>query len=550
MVQLHADRVALAYDARPVVHDFNLEIEEGKVTTIIGPNGCGKSTVLKSMARLLRPTSGAVYLDGSAVHSMPTREVARQVGLLSQSSELPEGVTVEDLVQRGRYPHQAFLQPPSKQDTIAVNRAIELAGMGELRHRPVNELSGGQRQRAWIAMVLAQETPILLLDEPTTYLDLSHQLEVMELVERLNREEGRTIVMVLHDINEAARVSHRIVAMRDGRIMGDGTPAEVLTSDILSKLFGVDCDLIPMADEVPSCGFCMPRSRAGAERRDTGISNQGFEISRASTGYGKSIISSNLTMSIPGGMITALVGPNACGKSTLMRTCARLQKLGAGTIHLDGRSIASGTHKELARRLALLSQDPTVPGDVLVEDLVLAGRSPHQGFLRRWTAEDEAIVDWAIRTCGLVDLRFRPLGSLSGGQRQRAWIAMSLVQDTDVLLLDEPTTFLDIASQVDLLDIIWKLNREQGKTVVMVIHDINLAARYADHIIAMRDGKVIAQGTPTTVVTCPLMRLIFDIESDVLKHPELGTPLMIPLRASTGSIAGSEQVQVESLAVV
>lgn len=537
MFQLRADAVSLAYDARPVVHDFSLDIEEGKVTTIIGPNGCGKSTVLRSMARLLRPTNGAVYLDGAAIHTMPSRDVAKRIGLLSQTAQVPEGVTVEDLVHRGRYPHQAFLQPPSRQDTIAVHKAIDLAGMGDLRLRAVNELSGGQRQRAWIAMALAQETPILLLDEPTTYLDLAHQLEVMELVERLNREEGRTIVMVLHDINEAARVSHRIVAMREGRIIGDGSPAEVLTPELLSRLFGVECDVIATESQDQTRGYCMPRSMAGCECLERKGTNQGFEIDRVATGYGKSIISSDLSMTIPGGKITALVGPNACGKSTLMRTCARLQKMGAGTIHLDGRSIGSGSHKELARRLALLSQDPSVPGDILVEDLVLAGRNPHQGFLRRWSADDEAIVNWAIETCGIAEFRFRPLGSLSGGQRQRAWIAMSLVQDTDVLLLDEPTTFLDIASQVSLLDIIWKLNREQGKTVVMVIHDINLAARYADHIIAMRDGKVIAQGTPTTVVTCPLMRMIFDIESDVLRHPELGTPLMIPLRtASSGQL--------------
>jgi iron complex transport system ATP-binding protein len=534
MSQLAANRIALAYDDRPVVADFDLVVEEGAITTIIGPNGCGKSTVLRALARLMKPAKGAVLLDGQAIHELPSREVAKRLGLLSQQATVPDGVTVAELALRGRYPHQAFFQPPSERDTFAVERALELSGMTDLRDRPVQELSGGQRQRAWIAMALAQETPILLLDEPTTYLDIAHQLEVMDLVERLNREEGRTIVMVLHDINEAARVSDRLVAMRDGRVIGDGSPDDILTAELLGQLFGVACDVFPRPAVMGCQGYCVPRSLAGMARRDDDLAVNGFEIRQARTGYGRTVISDGLSLTIPGGRITAIVGPNACGKSTLMRTCARLQKLGAGTIHLDGASVLSGTHKALARRLALLNQEARAPEDVLVEDLVSAGRAPHQGLLRRWTREDEAMVDWALSTCGLDDLRFRPMGSLSGGQRQRAWIAMSLVQDTPVLMLDEPTTFLDIASQVDLLDIIWKLNREQGKTVVMVIHDINLAARYADNIIAMRDGKVIAQGTPGTVVTCPLMRLIFDVDADVFHHPESGTPLMIPLRTMAG----------------
>ncbi len=544
MTQLAAERISLAYDTATIVSDLDLTIEEGTITTIIGPNGCGKSTLLRALSRLMTPTSGAVMLDGQAIHDLPSREVAKRLGLLSQQAVVPDGVTVEELAHRGRYPHQAFLQPPTERDRQAVEHALDLAGMTGLRLRPVSELSGGQRQRAWIAMVLAQETPMLLLDEPTTYLDIAHQLEVMELVERLNRDEGRTIVMVLHDINEAARVSDRLVAMRDGRIVGDGTPTEVLQPELLTQLFGVACDVLPHPAPTRCAGYCVPRSQAMWGRAGERQGSTGFAISNARTGYGPTVVSDDLTLTIPGGRITALVGPNACGKSTLMRSCARLQKLGAGTIHLDGKSIASGSHKALARRLALLNQEASAPEDVLVEDLVTAGRTPHQGLLRRWTREDEEMVDWAIRQCRLEELRYRTVGSLSGGQRQRAWIAMSLVQDTPVLLLDEPTTFLDIAAQVDLLDIIWKLNREQGKTVVMVIHDINLAARYADHIVAMREGRIVAQGTPETVMTCPLLHRIFDVDADVLLHPELGTPMMVPLR----SVATVPPVAVQAAA--
>ena len=532
MSQLAAERITLAYEDTPVVFDLSLSIEPGTITTIIGPNGCGKSTLLRSLARLLNPTEGSVLLDGQAIDTMPSRDVARQLGLLSQQAIVPDGVTVSELALRGRYPHQAFFQPPTRHDTEAVDRALELSGMTELRDRPVAELSGGQRQRAWIAMALAQETPVLLLDEPTTFLDVAHQMEVMDLVVRLNREEGRTIVMVLHDINEAARVSDRLVAMRDGRIIGDGDPSDILTSDLLAELYGIDCDLLPHPAALRCPSYCVPRSLA-MRARASRDNSQGFNIVGARTGYGDMVVSDKLTLSIPGGKITAIVGPNGPGKSTLMRACARLQRLGAGSIELDGDNIARGSHRALARRLAMLGQEAAAPEDLLVEDVVSAGRTPHQGWLKRWTERDEEMVDWAIRTCGLDELRHREVGSLSGGQRQRVWIAMALVQDTQVLLLDEPTTYLDIAAQTDLLDLVWKLNHEQGKTIVMVIHDINLAARYADHIVAMRDGKIIAQGTPETVITCPLMRRIFDVDADVLVHPEHGTPMMIPLRSVT-----------------
>lgn len=532
MAQLTADNISLAYADRVIVDGLDLDIAEGTVTTIIGPNGCGKSTLLRSLARLMSPKKGAVLLDGQAIHELPSRAVAKQLGLLAQGAIVPDGVTVAELAMRGRYPHQSFFQPPTKRDAEAVEKALELAGMTDLRDRPVQQLSGGQRQRAWIAMALAQETPLLLLDEPTTFLDVAHQLEVMELVDRLNREEGRTIVMVLHDINEAARVSDRIVAMRDGRIIGDGAPSEILTPELLTRLFGVTCDVLPHPAPTRCPSYCVPRSYVrGATGRDREVST-GFAINGIRTGYQDVVVSDNLSLNIPGGRITALVGPNACGKSTLIRTCARLQRAQTGMIELDGKDIARGSHRDLAKRLAHLNQEASAPEDMLVEDLVMAGRRPHQGFLRRWTKDDEEIVDWAIRECRLEDLRFRPVGTLSGGQRQRAWIAMALVQDTPVLLLDEPTTFLDIAAQVELLDLVWRLNREQGKTIVMVIHDINLAAQYADHIVAMRDGRILAQGTPATVMTCPLLLRIFGIDADVVHHPELGTPLMVPRRMS------------------
>lgn len=242
--RLRAEALQVSYGAQPVVKGVDLALPAGEITAIIGPNGCGKSTLLRALARLLAPLAGVVMLDGADVHGRATREVARELGLLPQGATCPDGLTVEDLVARGRYPHRGRWRPWSAQDQEHVDAAIEQTTMGDLRGHLVDELSGGQRQRAWIAMALSQDTPTMLLDEPTTYLDLAHQIEVLDLLARLNRERGRTIVLVLHDLNEAARYADRIVAMRDGRIAADGSPAEVLTADTLEQVFGLRCQIL------------------------------------------------------------------------------------------------------------------------------------------------------------------------------------------------------------------------------------------------------------------------------------------------------------------
>ena len=526
---LQANNISIAYENKLIVDALNLEIREGEITTIIGPNGCGKTTLLRSLSRLLSPKKGHVLLEGQDIHAMHTTAVARKMGLLSQQAEVPDRITVAELVARGRDPPQKFLQTPNKADLAAVEKALELTDMVELRDRGVDELSGGQRQRAWIAMVLAQETPLLLLDEPTTYLDVAHEIEVMALVQKLNREEGRTVVMVLHDINHAASVSDRIIAMRDGRIIGDGTPDEVITSATVSELYGVACDVYPLQHGSGRARrFCVPRSRAGCGQCLFLTDPSGFMVHDVSTGYGKQMISTDLNLEIPGGMITAIVGPNACGKSTLLRTIGRLQKRGAGRILLDSNDVNRGSHRTFAKKLAMLSQGSLIPDLLTVEELVATGRQPHQSILQRWSVKDEEMVEWALEKCNLLDLRNVPMEQLSGGQRQRAWFAMSLVQDTPTLLLDEPTTFLDISAQIDLLDIVWQLNRDHKKTIVMVLHDLNMAARYADHIIAMREGKVVVQGPPALVVDNQVMKNVYGISSNILRDEHTGMPLMIP----------------------
>ncbi|MFJ6777634.1 ABC transporter ATP-binding protein [Streptomyces yangpuensis] len=242
---LAAREVTAGYDGRTVVDGLSLEIEPGRITALVGPNACGKSTLLKSMARLLPVASGSVLLDGRDIHALPTREVARRLGILPQTPIAPEGITVGDLVRRGRHPHQRFGRHGSPAEDLVVAEALEATGTAELIGRPVDQLSGGQRQRVWIALALAQETPTLLLDEPTTYLDIAHQIEVMDLLADLNERTGRTIVLVSHDLNQAALYASTIVALRDGRIVRRGSPHEVLTEQTVAEVFGLDCLVVP-----------------------------------------------------------------------------------------------------------------------------------------------------------------------------------------------------------------------------------------------------------------------------------------------------------------
>jgi len=550
MSRLQSRDVTLAYGDTPIVKSLSIDIPEGQITTIIGPNGCGKSTLLRALSRLMKPEAGgSVLLDGQNIHHLPTREVAKRLGLLAQQPTPPGGITVEDLVRRGRYPHQSFLQPPSARDEEAVDRAIALTGVDALRHSAVDHLSGGQRQRAWIAMALAQETPLLLLDEPTTYLDVAHQLEVMDLVKRLNRDEGRTVVMVLHDLNEAARVSDRIVAMRDGEILREGTPAEVLDPDLLHRLYGIDCDI----HTHPGTGqpFALPRSRNLIRKEPVAAAcDCAFSITGLCTGYGKACqISDGLDLTIPAGKITAIIGPNACGKSTLLRTCGRLLKHMGGEVLLDGKAVHKGSHRAFARRLAMLTQGPVPPSGYLVEDLVSAGRMPHQGLFQQWRQTDEVAIECAMSQCKLFELRHREIDTLSGGQRQRAWMAMALAQETPVMILDEPTTFLDLAAQVDLLDLAHALNQAEGRTIVMVLHDLNMAARYADHLIAMRGGVVMATGTPAEVITPGMLRQVFAIEATVLPDPVTHAPMVLPIRALSPEGEITPETPIDDLVV-
>jgi iron complex transport system ATP-binding protein len=245
MTRLRAEGLTLGYDDQAIVTNLDVDVLDGKITAIVGANACGKSTLLRGLARLLKPRHGAVYLDGKTLTEMSTHEVAKTLGLLPQTPLAPDGITVADLVARGRYPHQGWFRRWTEGDDDAVAHALDATGTAELVNRPLRQLSGGQRQRVWVAMAIAQDTDLLLLDEPTTYLDINHQVELLRLLRKLNTESGKTIVAVLHDLNLACRFSDHVIAMAEGAIVAEGPPTAVITAELVEKVFGLSCVVVP-----------------------------------------------------------------------------------------------------------------------------------------------------------------------------------------------------------------------------------------------------------------------------------------------------------------
>ncbi|MHC5257232.1 ABC transporter ATP-binding protein [Streptomyces sp. UC4497] len=264
--RLIADDVTLGYDQRVIAEKLSVEIPDNSFTVIVGPNACGKSTLLRALSRMLKPSAGRVLLDGSVIQSMPAKKVAKTLGLLPQSSVAPDGITVGDLVARGRYPHQGLLRQWSSDDERIVQESMASTGVAELAERYVDELSGGQRQRVWIAMALAQQTPLLLLDEPTTYLDIQHQIDVLDLCAELHEEQGRTLVAVLHDLNHAARYATHLIALRDGAVIAEGAPKDIVTAELVEQLFGMKCQVID--DPETGTPLVVPAARH-ARRKET-----------------------------------------------------------------------------------------------------------------------------------------------------------------------------------------------------------------------------------------------------------------------------------------
>lgn len=282
MASLNTSHLDIAYEDRLIVQDLNISIPPGMITALVGANGSGKSTILKTMARILQPKNGNVLLDGRSIHKQSTREVAKQLAILPQNPTAPEGLTVYELISYGRFPHQKGFGGLKAEDRKVIDWAIEATRMQEFSDRALEHLSGGQRQRAWIAMALAQETDILFLDEPTTFLDMAHQLEVLQLLEELNAESGRTIVMVVHDLNHAARYAHHMIAIKQGKAVAQGKPEEVVTSEVLREVFGIEADIV--TDPRSGVPLCLPYElyRAATEGKVRGQKQKDGTIKVAS----------------------------------------------------------------------------------------------------------------------------------------------------------------------------------------------------------------------------------------------------------------------------
>ena len=258
-ISLATESVTLSYDQNVIAKDLSVHIPEGKFSVIVGPNGCGKSTLLRAMSRLLAPQSGRVLLNGEDIHDLATREVAKKLGLLPQSAIAPDGIKVVDLVSRGRFPHQKWFQPWREEDQNAVNAAMKSTNVEEFAFHNVDQLSGGQRQRVWVAMALAQQTPLLLLDEPTTYLDIAHQIELLDLFQDLNRQQGHTLVAVLHDLNHACRYADNLIVMKAGQIIATGTPNDIVNEELIESVFGLPCLIIN--DPISNTPLIIPKGR-------------------------------------------------------------------------------------------------------------------------------------------------------------------------------------------------------------------------------------------------------------------------------------------------
>lgn len=279
MIRLTTSSLDIAYDDRLIVQNLNIAIPQGKITALVGANGSGKSTILKTMARIMNPAQGSVLLDGKSIHKQSTKEVAKQLAILPQNPTAPDGLTVAELVSYGRFPYQKGFGSMTKDDRSIVQWAIEATGMSEFAERPVDQLSGGQRQRAWIAMALAQETDILFLDEPTTFLDMAHQLEVLHLLQKLNEMNNRTVVMVVHDLNHATRYAHHMVAIKKGVVVGEGTPAEVMTPENMREVFNIEADIVP--DPRTGVPLCLPYALAGEPAADKAVMHQRVALAAA-----------------------------------------------------------------------------------------------------------------------------------------------------------------------------------------------------------------------------------------------------------------------------
>ena len=446
---LQADKLTLQYGQKIIADKLNFKVDKSEIISIIGPNGSGKSTLLKSLGRLLKPTHGTVLLEGKDIQKMKPGDIARKMSILPQSSTAPMDMTVYDLVCYGRMPHQGLFSSPNKIDEEKIEEALTQTNTSHMRYRRLDTLSGGERQRAWLAMAIAQNPEILLLDEPTTYLDVKHQLDLMNLVYYW-------------------------------------------------------CTVFPLFIEKGNAKEMI------------------LQADKLTLQYGQKIIADKLNFKVDKSEIISIIGPNGSGKSTLLKSLGRLLKPTHGTVLLEGKDIQKMKPGDIARKMSILPQSSTAPMDMTVYDLVCYGRMPHQGLFSSPNKIDEEKIEEALTQTNTSHMRYRRLDTLSGGERQRAWLAMAIAQNPEILLLDEPTTYLDVKHQLDLMNLVYKLYETRKITVIMVLHDLNHAARYSHRLVAVKKGKIFAEGLVQDVFTEKILCDLYDVETSVMSLEQNG----------------------------
>lgn len=458
-----------------ITHNF----KKNSITCIIGQNGCGKSTFLKTLSKMLNINSGSIDISGRDINSMNSKEIALKLGFLTQSSETHKGLTVYDLISRGRYPHKGILQINSIKDEKIIENAIKLTELEHIKNKNLDDISGGQKQRAWIGMILAQDTDILLLDEPTTYLDIHHREEIINLIIKLRNTYDKTIITVLHDIYEAQILADYIIGIKDGKIFNKGMATELINKDFLENLFEVDCDEYKFENR----NYYLPSIQRTQLKKIN--KNYIYEISKLNVSYEKYNVLKDINLTFDEGLIHCIMGINGSGKSTLIKAMVQENTTISGSLSLLNKKLNSYSNKELSNLIAYLPQEEDFPKGFTVEEYVNLGRFSYNNWYSQWTRNDKKIVFESLEKVGAEKYIKNTLVNLSGGQKQRVRIARLLAQKSDILFLDEPCSFLDIKGQKEVLDCIRQISINEKKTIIMILHDPWQATLYGNklHII-------------------------------------------------------------------
>lgn len=506
-MSIQLNELKLSYGDNAILKGLTHRFPPNSISCILGKNGCGKSTLLKTISKFLYPSYGNVLLSGQDINTMNSKQIALKLGFLTQSSDDHKGLTVYQLVKRGRYPHNGLLQVESTNDEKIINEALALTELNDISHKDLDEISGGQKQRAWIAMILAQDTDILLLDEPTTFLDIHHRQEIIKLINKLKNDYNKTIVAVVHDLYESQKISDYIIGIKDGIILQEGLSKDILNKKFIENLYDVKCDEYKFNNE----SYFLPSKEYNVNEVYTN-NDHTYLVSNLYISYGDYPVLKDLDLTLKRRKIHCIMGINGSGKSTLIKAIVGEQKLNSGTINLYNKDISSYKVKELSKKISYLSQEETLPSGFTVEEYVNLGRFPYTKWYKQWTRKDREIVYESLKAVGAEDLMKCNLLNLSGGQQQRVRIARLLAQKSEVLVLDEPCSFLDIKGQKEVLDCIEKIAKNENKTIIMILHDPWQAALYGQELHIIKDMQVIFSGNQTDFINPVNLQELYNVD--------------------------------------